>query len=294
MAFADIGNVAQQNGHAVALGHHYVAHVVERVEQADAANVDALAADRKIVAARVGVAAGDGVHHLRHGDAVRQQLVGVDLGLILARGASKRSHIDDPRHLLDLANHQPVLRGLEFVQRISRTCELITINFAHRRFRRELRLKTIRQRHLLQAIQRFLAIGEVIAPKIEIHLDVAESKDADRADLIQFRRAVQSRLQRDRHLLLHLLRRPRGILRDKLDHRRRRIRVGLDVELQEGIGADRQHRQKHNENDVAIAKENANQRLHDYCPSPARKSSAPALTTLSPSLRPCVISSLSA
>ena len=89
MAFADIGDIAEKDGHAVVLGDDDVAHVVERVQQADAAHIDALAAHGQVVAARVGVAVLNGGDDLGHGDAVGQQLGRIDFGLVLARGAAE-------------------------------------------------------------------------------------------------------------------------------------------------------------------------------------------------------------
>ena len=104
MPFLDVGHVAEQDGDAVVLGDDDVAHVVERMQQADAADIDALAADGEVVAAGVGIAVGDGVDHLGHGDAVGEQLVGVDFSLILARGAAEGGDVDDAGDLLDLAD----------------------------------------------------------------------------------------------------------------------------------------------------------------------------------------------
>ena len=109
----------EQDRHAVVLGDDDVAHVVDRVQQADAADVDALAADGEVVAAGVGIAVGDGVDDLGHGDAVGEELAGIDFSLILARGSAEGGDVDDAGDLFDLANEQPVLRGLELVERIT-------------------------------------------------------------------------------------------------------------------------------------------------------------------------------
>ena len=160
------------------------------MQQTDAADVDALAADGEIVAAGIRVAVGDGVDYLSHGDAVGEQLVGIDLGLILACGAAESGDVDDAGNLFDFTKEQPVLRGLEFVQRVSRTSELVTIDFADGRFGRKLWLEVIGQRNLLQAVHRFLAIDEIVAAEGEIHLYIAQAEDADGADLIEFRGPV--------------------------------------------------------------------------------------------------------
>ena len=89
------------------------------MQQPDAAHVHALAAEREIVSAGVGVAVLNGVDDLGHGDAEREQLVGIDLRLILARRSAKDGDVDDARHLLHLADQEPVLRGLQLIQRVA-------------------------------------------------------------------------------------------------------------------------------------------------------------------------------
>ena len=75
--------------------------------------------------------------------------------------------------------------------------------------------------------------------------------------------------------------------------RRRRIGIGFDVQLQECVCADAEHRKKDDEHNIAVAEKNADEGLHVYWASCARRSSAPVVTIRSPSFRPCRISSLS-
>jgi hypothetical protein len=127
-----------------------------------------------------------------------------------------------------------------------------------------LRLEVVGQRNLLQAIHGLLAIGEIIAGEVEVHLYVAQAENADGTDLIEFRCAVEACLHRNGDLLLHFFGGPGRILGDEFNHRRRWVRISLDIKLQKCVRTDREHREKHDEDDIAVAKENPNQRLHGY------------------------------
>ena len=60
------------------------------LQQAHPANVDALAAHGQVVAARIGVAGGDGGDDLRQRDVELQQFPRIDFRDILARAAAER------------------------------------------------------------------------------------------------------------------------------------------------------------------------------------------------------------
>ena len=96
----------------------------------DGADVDALIAEGEIVAAGIGVAGLDGVDELGEGDAVGEELVGIGLDLVLTRGAAEGGDVDDAGDLFDLTSDEPVLGGLDFVEGVAGTDELIAIDFA--------------------------------------------------------------------------------------------------------------------------------------------------------------------
>ena len=251
-----------------------------------------MAAHRQVVAAGVGIAVLNGVDHLRHGDAHGQQAIGIDLGLVLPRGSTEGGDIDDAGYRLDLADNEPVLLRLQLVQAVAGADELIAIDLTDRRFGRELRLKIVRQRERLQPIERLLAVDEVGRVEIKVELDVAQAEDADGADFGQLRRAVQHRFDRNGDLLLHLLRGPCRVLRDELDHRRRWIGIGLDIELRKGKAARGQRHEEQDQDDGAVLQQRACESLHGYSDPAPRSSSAPVLITRSPSFRPPVISTV--
>jgi len=138
-SFMDVRQVAQVDWNAIAFGDQNALHVLNRLQQADAAHIHALAAHRQIAAAGICVARRDRRHDLRKRKLVLQQLARIDFGDIGARAAAETCHIDDARHLLDLARNEPVLRGLEFVQAVARAIELVAVNLSDGRFGRKLR-----------------------------------------------------------------------------------------------------------------------------------------------------------
>ncbi len=193
MALFERGHVAQQNRSAIALGDDDIVHIGERMKKPDAANVHALRAEREIVSARVGVAVLHCVDDLGHRDAHRPQFVGIDFCLVLPRGPAKNRHVENARHLLHLAHQEPILGSLQLIQRIAGPGQFVTINLADRRLRRKLRLQVVGKINSLQTVQRFLPIGKVVAVKREVHLHIAQAKDADRSDLFELGRAIQPR-----------------------------------------------------------------------------------------------------
>ena len=179
------------------------------------------------------IARADCGEHLRQCDVVLQQLLRVDLSLVLLRSAPEGGDINDSGHLLELASYKPVLRGLDLVQAVTLALQLIAVNLADCRPGRELRFQALGQRDGLQAIQNFLTISEVIGIEVEVQLDITQSEKADGTHILQSRNPVQDGFNWHRDLLLHLLSRPRGILRDHIDERRRGIGICLDVETHE-------------------------------------------------------------
>ena len=118
--FMHVRHVAQIDRHTIALVISTFCMSSMRLQQADAANIHALAAHRQIVSAGVRVACGDGGDHLRERDVELQQLARVDFGDVFARGAAEPGDVDDPGNLLDFARDEPILRGFQFVQAVIR------------------------------------------------------------------------------------------------------------------------------------------------------------------------------
>ncbi len=240
-SFSYFGDVGDGDGSAVLFSYDDCCDVGFVVDLSDGADVDALIAEGEIVAAGVGVAGLDGVDELGEGDAVGEELVGVGLDLILARGAAEGGDVDDAGDLFDLTSDEPVLSGLDFVEGVAGTDELIAIDFADGRPGGELRLEVVGQGEGLEAIEDLLLIAEGFAAEFEVELDVGEAEDGDGADLFEVRHAAEDGLDGDGDLLLHLFGGPGGILGDDFDERWRGIGVGFDIEARECEDSCRKH-----------------------------------------------------
>jgi len=92
-----------------------------------------LFADLQIIGAHIRIAVGNRVHHLRHGDAVSQQLVWIEIDMKLFRRTTKGADIEHSRNLFELPLDRPVFRNSKIHQAVSRTDELITIDLANGR-----------------------------------------------------------------------------------------------------------------------------------------------------------------
>ena len=233
-------DVLQEHRHAVALGDDHVLHVVERLQQPHASHVDALASEAQVVAADIGVAGVDRGEHLGQRDPVVEQFLGIDVSLVLARRAAERHDVDDSGDLLDLATGVPVLDRLQLVQGIAGPVEPVAVDLSDGRPGRELRREVVRQADELHAVQGFLPVREIFGAVREVELDVAQAEQTDGSRVLEARHTEQRRLDRHRDLPLHFLGGPRGILRDELDERRRRVGVRFHVEPSEGVDASRQ------------------------------------------------------
>ena len=89
----------------------------------------------------------------------------------------------------------------------------------------------------LQTIDHLLPRALVVDVPGEVTLDVGQAEQRLRADVVEVNHAGQAVLHRHGDVALDLFGRPAVRLRDDLDHRRHRVRVGLDVELVIGVQA---------------------------------------------------------
>src|SRR5262249_2229082 len=96
-------------------------------------------------------------------------------------------------------------------------------------------------------------------------------------------------LNRDRDLLLHLLRRPPGPLRDDLHPNVGYVGVGLDREPLKGNDPPDEHRESRAENDEAVVESEIDKRPDHHCSALVWNSSALA-TTCCPGAIPDLIS----
>ena len=183
----------------------------------DDAHVDLLHARLDEAAAGVHVVVGKLLLHLADGEAVGDELVGVDPHLVLPRGTAEARHVDHVRHGLELLHEHPVLQGLQLhgVVRGVRAPERIEVDLPHRaEVGTDARLETCGEGHHGDALKHPL-------PVLEIVRVVVEDEDHDRQpgnrhgpEVGEVRDAVHHVFEGDGDLLLHLLGGPAGPLRD--------------------------------------------------------------------------------
>ena len=240
-----LGDVRQQHRQAALLGQHDIVHVLDRGQDAKAAHVHRLLAERNSAAADVGIAGADRRDDLRQGQIEGAHAVEIDLGLEFLGLAAEHEHVGDAGHKAQPALHHPVLDGAELDQvHVGRPDELVAEDFADGAGRRDDRLHAGRQIHVLQPVQRLLAHEIVVAAVVELQPDEAQREHRVGADEFQPGRTGDRDLDRDRNVALDLLRRLAGVLGDDLDDRRRRIGIGLDVHRVERAEANSEERRE--------------------------------------------------
>ena len=146
IADAHRGHVADHHRRALIAGDHGVADFVRRMDQADAAHHGGLRAEIDRLAADIDVGVAERLQHLRHGQAVADELALVDGDVVGLGLAAPSGHIDHAGHRLEAPLQHPVLESLQVGDRIIRRPDHpIAIDLADGARRRDLRLRAVRQ-----------------------------------------------------------------------------------------------------------------------------------------------------
>ncbi len=228
-------------------------HLVHRVQaaakQADTPRRHGNLALGDVVAAHRGVGVGQRRLELGQRDAVAAEAVGVGLNLVAPHRAAEAGQVHDPRHPPELALQHPVLQRLDIVERVDLFAgsilgdfQDIAEDFPRGRLRRDAGRHVGRQRlgDRGHAVDHFLPsrVVGVLAAVVPGHLEVGEAEERLAVDFFQAGHAGERHFQGDGDLPLDLLGRRAGEQRDHFDDRRRRVGVGLDVDVHEAIEAD--------------------------------------------------------
>ncbi len=260
----DRGDVLDQHRIAAALGQHGVAEVVDRADEPDAAHHRGLRPDVHGIAADVDVAVVERLQELRQREPVGDELVEVDLQLVGLGLAAPADHVDHAGDRTETALQHPVLQRLEVEHAvIGRAGQLVAVDLADRRDRRDLRLRVVEERRQRgEAVEHLLERLFVGVVERELQLHVREAVERYRAHDAQVLDRRGLRLDRDGDVALDLLRRETRALRDDVDHRRRRVGIGLDVELAKCEEAADEHDDAEREHQHAVLQGEGNQRVH--------------------------------
>ena len=119
-----VGNVrefAYAHRNAVVLGDGDLLHVRDAVDEAEAADVERLLAQRESLSAHVLVGVRECRRELRQRRSVALEPVRIDVDVKLAGLAAESHHVDDAGDLPELPLQDPVLRRLQLGERVART-----------------------------------------------------------------------------------------------------------------------------------------------------------------------------
>ena len=137
VADLDVGDIGHRDRSRLVGLQHDVADVVERVDEADAANVEGLLADAQIVAAGVGVGVRDRADQGRERNLVVGQLLRIDIDVVFLGQSAETGNVDHAGNGLELLLEDPVLDLLLLDQIVIGTLDRVAIDFADRIFRRD-------------------------------------------------------------------------------------------------------------------------------------------------------------
>jgi hypothetical protein len=242
----DLGDVLYQHRDAVELGQNHVLDVLgpialgqivvaAAVHEAEAANIHRLLTDHDFAAADVDVRVAQGGNDLWNRDAVGIELVKIDVDIVSLGRTAPRIDLNDARHAEYSASRDPGLHGAQIGQpEMRRTDDLVAIDFADRARHLDLRNLILRQRDVLLEVQTRLHEGGVVIDAVfEGDAHEGQTVKRGRPDVVDTCGGIEADLHRDGVGALHLLGgQTRGLGGDFEDHRRR-IRIGLDVQLRE-------------------------------------------------------------
>ncbi len=247
VADIDLRDVLDRHRHAVGLRQDDVLDVADlvalrqvvgaaAVDEADAADIDRLLAETDGAAADIEVGIADRADDLGQRDAVGIELVQVDLDLEFLGGAAPGIDLHHAGNGQQPALDDPVLDGAQIGQpEMRRADHLIAVDLAHQARALDRGGHAVRQVDvLLQADRRLRQREVVIDAVIERDAHERQAVERRRADVVDPRGRREPDLHRNRVVALHLLGRETGGLRGDLQDNRRRVGIGLDVELGEG------------------------------------------------------------
>ena len=133
VAELELAEIAHEDRRAVALGDDDVAHVIERLDEADAADDVAELAAVEDAAAGIGAVGADGVGDVLERQVEAHELLRIELELELRGDAAEIRDVGDARHLLERRDHGPFLDFGELPQALRVGLERVLEDFAGRR-----------------------------------------------------------------------------------------------------------------------------------------------------------------
>ena len=202
------------------------------IHQADAAHVHGLLADVDGAAADIDVGVAERGDHLLQRHAIGLKLPRIDLDVVFLGGAAPGVDLHDAGHGKQAPLQYPVLDRAQVAQaEMRRTHQLVAVDFADEARSLNLRRDSAGKADVLLQIDRDLRQREIVIDVVlEYDADERQPEERGRANDVDAGRRREPHLDRDRVIALHLLGGEAAGLRGDLQHDRRRIGIGLDVE----------------------------------------------------------------
>src|SRR5882757_502298 len=176
------------------------------MNEADAADDEALVAARHPATAGIRCVIGDGVRDVVQSDSVTQQLGGIEVKPELTRQPSKVVHAGNAGNLTQCRLDYPSLIFGQFYQVLDVGFDRVPIDL---QFRRGDVVESGRsaawQRNVTDTFPDALADKIVFGAVFKQHIDLRQSERTDRSHADEAGRAVECPLQRDGNLLFALL-----------------------------------------------------------------------------------------
>ena len=128
--------IPYENRRSIALGDDNIAHLLEGLDETDAADDVAKFAAREHTSAGVRAVGLNGVSDVLERKVETQELGWVEFELELRRDTAKIGDVGDPRHLLERGNNRPTLDFGKLTQVLRIGFERVAVDFADRRCQR--------------------------------------------------------------------------------------------------------------------------------------------------------------
>ena len=243
---------AHQDRRAARRLDHRVADVGGRLQIAAAAHHQLRLAELQVPARSRAVGRCDRVDHVLERDARVAQPARIGEHVPLLLEAAEADHVGDAGRAHQPLRHHPVLPAPQLAGRSPIALERVLVDLSDRRVvRPEVRRDALGHLGVGQPFGHLLACPVDVDVVLEGQDHLRQAERGDRALDQHARGAGQRALDRNRHLLLDLLRRLAGVEGDHHDLDVGDVRERLDFQLGEGDGAEQRQHQRHGERDRA-------------------------------------------
>ena len=263
VAVAEQAQVAQEDGDAVFVLDHDVAHILQILDQAHAADHVAHVAHADHAAAGIGIVVFERLLDIGERQVVFQQALRVDFQLVLRRQATEVAHGSHALNLLQGGNHGPLVDFRQFTERLAFPYQYVAVDLAGRRSERiEFRNGPVGQVHVGDALADTLAGPVVFRTVLEHEDDDRQAEGILAAHHIERRDAVERPLQRDGDLLFDFFGGQAGHLGHDLHRDVGDVGIGVDGKPCPGIDAEQRHDQEYHGDEPSASEGETDESFH--------------------------------